>query len=96
MKITIEIIKAIPPIMEIECADPMLCLIGEGGKVFINPSSRYDRRLNLIGVKLLSSITFFIAYFLKSFGLINFLINIKILFTFLQFLKWTNNENKEE
>ena len=26
--------------MEIECADPMLCLVGEGGKLFINPSSR--------------------------------------------------------
>ena len=38
--INIEIIPAVPPIMEIECADPMLCLVGEGGKLFINPSSR--------------------------------------------------------
>ena len=40
VSITVEIIKAIPPIMEIECADPLLCLIGEGGKLFINPTSR--------------------------------------------------------
>ena len=30
--------------MEIECADPMLCLVGEGGKLFINPSSRHLER----------------------------------------------------
>ena len=35
-----EIIAAVPPIMEIECADPLLCLVGEGGKLFINPTSR--------------------------------------------------------
>ena len=40
--INIEIIPAVPPIMEIECADPMLCLVGEGGKLFINPSSRQE------------------------------------------------------
>ena len=40
VEITVEIIEAIPPIMEIECADPLLCLVGEGGKLFINPSSR--------------------------------------------------------
>ena len=40
VSITVEIIKAIPPIMEIECADPLLCLVGEGGKLFINPTSR--------------------------------------------------------
>ena len=38
--IVVEIIAAVPPIMEIECADPLLCLVGEGGKLFINPSSR--------------------------------------------------------
>ena len=43
-KITVEIIKAVPPIMEIECADPLLCLVGEGGKLFINPSSRLGVR----------------------------------------------------
>ena len=37
--IKLEILDAIPPIMEIECADPLLCLVGEGGKLFINPSS---------------------------------------------------------
>ena len=37
--IKLEILNAIPPIMEIECADPLLCLVGEGGKLFINPSS---------------------------------------------------------
>ena len=40
VSIALEIIKAIPPIMEIECADPLLCLVGEGGKLFINPTSR--------------------------------------------------------
>ena len=40
VNITVEIIKAVPPIMEIECADPLLCLVGEGGKLFINPTSR--------------------------------------------------------
>ena len=40
VSVSIEIIAAIPPIMEIECADPSLCLVGEGGKLFINPSSR--------------------------------------------------------
>ena len=38
--IMVEIIAAVPPIMEIECADPLLCLVGEGGKLFINPTSR--------------------------------------------------------
>ena len=42
--ITVEIIAAVPPIMEIECADPLLCLVGEGGKLFINPSSRLGVR----------------------------------------------------
>ena len=40
MTILAEIIAAVPPIMEIECADPLLCLVGEGGKLFINPTSR--------------------------------------------------------
>ena len=40
VEITVEIVKGIPPIMEIECADPLLCLVGEGGKLFINPTSR--------------------------------------------------------
>ena len=40
VSILVEIIAAIPPIMEIECADPLLCLVGEGGRLFINPSSR--------------------------------------------------------
>ena len=40
VEIAVEIIEAIPPIMEIECADPLLCLVGEGGKLFINPTSR--------------------------------------------------------
>lgn len=55
VKITVQIISAVPPIMEIGkkvreqtlakyiiavCADSLLCLIGEGGKIFINPSSR--------------------------------------------------------
>ena len=40
VSITVEIIEAVPPIMEIECADQLLCLVGEGGKLFINPTSR--------------------------------------------------------
>ena len=58
MSITVQVIAAVPPIMEIgrrrnslditilrqlfcsECADQLLCLVGEGGKLFINPSSR--------------------------------------------------------
>ena len=40
VRTTVKIIAAVPPIMEIECADPLLCLVGEGGKLFINPSSR--------------------------------------------------------
>ena len=46
--IIVEIIAAVPPIMEIECADPLLCLVGDGGKLFINPTSR-------LGVKALCS-----------------------------------------
>ena len=58
VSITVQVIAAVPPIMEIgrrrnslditilrqlfcsECADQLLCLVGEGGKLFINPSSR--------------------------------------------------------
>ena len=40
VKITVSITAAIPPIMEIVCADSLLCLVGEGGKLYINPSSR--------------------------------------------------------
>ena len=40
VELTVNIIPATPPIMEIECADSLLCLVGEGGKLFINPSSR--------------------------------------------------------
>ena len=58
VSITVQVIAAVPPIMEIgrrrnslditilrqlfcsECADQLLCLVREGGKLFINPSSR--------------------------------------------------------
>ena len=40
VSLLVEIIAAVPPIMDIECADPLLCLVGEGGRLFINPTSR--------------------------------------------------------
>ena len=39
VQLTVEIVDAIPPIMEIECADELLCHIGAGGKIYINPTS---------------------------------------------------------
>ena len=38
--ITILVSPNTPPIMEIKCADKLLCPIGDGGNLFINPTSR--------------------------------------------------------